>query len=232
MAFPPSIDLTTLGSFTSIVVISLTLSGDNALVIGMATSGLPHRQRRWALVGAVGAAIVIRVFFAGLFAELLYRTDLAGVRVVGGLLLVWIAWKLVVDPPHGATDGTSETEGLLEAIGLIIVADVSMSLDNMLAVASASNGHLWLIAAGLLVSIPLLFVGAALVARVIERYPQIIWIGGALVGWVAGQLVAEEPLLHGLFDFAHAPALVGAVAVVVVLGAAFLRTNGRETVAG
>jgi len=232
MAFPPSIDLTTLGAFTSIVFISLTLSGDNALVIGMATARLPRRQRRWALVGAVGAAIVIRVFFAGLFAALLYRTDLAGVRVVGGLVLVWIAWKLVVDPPHGPTDDTAETEGLLEAIGLIIVADVSMSLDNMLAVASASNGHLWLIAAGLLVSIPLLFVGAALIARFIERYPQIVWLGGALIGWVAGQLVAEEPLLHGLFGFPHAPAVVGGVAVLVVLGAAFVRTNGPDAVAG
>lgn len=218
-------DVSTLSSISSIIFISLSLSGDNALVIGMAAYGLPARQRRVALIGAIAGAIAFRVFFAGLFAVLLYRTDLPGIRLVGGVLLAGIAWKLMVDPPEMDDTEDRDTDRLWEALAIILIADVSMSIDNMLAIASASNGHLWLIVTGLLVSIPLLFTGATVVSRVLERVPQIVWLAGALISWIAGELIAEEPLLNGYLEVAHAPDIVAGITVLGVIGSALFREH-------
>lgn len=228
---PPALpfDVSTLGSISSIVLISLSLSGDNALVIGMAAYGLPAKQRRVVLLGAILGAIAFRVLFAGLFAVLLYRTELPGVRIVGGIVLVWIAWKLVTDPPDMDDTAERDTDGLWEALAIVLLADVSMSIDNMLAIASASNGHLWMIAAGLLVSIPLLFVGATVVSQTIERFPEIVWLAGIVIGWIAGKLIAEEPLLNGYLGFGHVHEIVAGIAVVAVVGGAFLRTRWGPT---
>lgn len=198
MILPLQVDWSVVGAFGSIILIDLVLSGDNAIVIGMAARGLPDRQRRWAIVGGVFGAVALRVFFAVLFAVLLFETGLPGVRLVGGVLLVWIAWRLVVEPPEPEEDG-KEASDLLEAIGIIIVADAVMSLDNMLAVAGASRGELWLIGFGLALSIPLLFIGAAVISRGLNRYPWLVWVGGAVIAWVAGELIVKEPLLSAVF---------------------------------
>lgn len=230
MALIPSVDPATLSAFISIVVISLTMSGDNALVIGMAAHGLRGRQRRWAIALAIFGAIAFRVIFAGIFAILLFRTELIAVRLVGGLLLIWIAWKLIVDPPHEEADGDDkEAGGLMEAITIILVADFSMSLDNMLAVAAASDGKVWLIGFGLLISIPLLFLGATAISRVLDRLPQLIWIGGGIIAYVSGELIAEEPLLRQWFHFPHQIGGVGVAQIggltvlLLVVGIAYLQ---------
>ena len=216
MALLPAIDQATFSAFVSIVLISLTMSGDNALVIGMAAHGLPERQRRWAVALAIFGAIAFRVVFAGLFAILLFRTELLAVRLVGGVVLIWIAWKLVVDPPHGDPGGEEQDAGgLAEAVFIILVADASMSLDNMLAVAAASNGMVWLIGFGLMISIPLLFLGATAISRVLDRFPWLVWVGGAVIAYVSGGLIAEEPLLIRWF---HLPHELGGLALTRVGG--------------
>lgn len=230
MAPALQIDWSLVGAFASIVLIDLVLSADNAVVIGMAARGLPDRQRRYAIIGGVFGAVGLRVFFAVLFAVLLFETKLTGVRLVGGLLLVWIAWKLVNEPPEAEEEG-KEASGFLEAIGIIIAADAVMSLDNMLAVAGASGGELWLIGFGLALSIPLLFVGAALISRVLNDYPWLIWVGGAVIAWVAGELIVKEPLLSSMFHgVGHTGrSLVALLFVVGVLGGSYV-WDRRETV--
>ena len=233
MGLIPTVDPATASAFVSIVLISLTMSGDNALVIGMAAHGLPDRQRRWAVALAIFGAIAFRVVFAGIFAIILFQTELVAVRLVGGVLLVWIAWKLVVDPPHQESGGDgADAGGLMEAIALILVADASMSLDNMLAVAAASDGKVWLIGFGLLISIPLLFLGATAISRVLDSYPWLIWIGGGIIAFVAGELIAEEPLLRRWFTFPHhvagvgVPRLAGLLVLVFVVGVAYAKKRG------
>lgn len=239
MQLIPSVDPAVASAFVSIVLISLTMSGDNALVIGMAAHGLSGRQRRWAISLAIFGAIAFRVVFAGLFAILLFRTELLGVRLVGGLLLIWIAWMLIVNPPHQEDDeDEKDAGGLLEAVAIILVADASMSLDNMLAVAAASNGHVWLIGFGLLISIPLLFLGATAISRVLDRFPNLVWIGGGIVAYVSGELIAEEPLLGRWFDLPHqiggigVPLIGGLLVLLLVVAAAYLqkRSDARTEV--
>lgn len=219
----PEFDISLLGPLLSIIIIDLVLSGDNAVVIGMAARGLNDRHRKWAIIGGVFGAVALRVFFAVVFAILLFETELAGVRLVGGVLLLWIAWKLMIEPPTEEDEEEGrEADQLWEAIAIIIAADAVMSMDNMLAVAGASQGELWLIGLGLALSIPMLFVGAAVISRVLNRFPWLVWIGGGIIAYVGGDLIAEEPLLHGIFT-SHALQLGFAVfTLVVITGASYL----------
>lgn len=228
---PFGIDLGTLSALVSIILLDLILSGDNAVLIGLAVRGLPERQRRLGLVGGVLGAVLLRVFFAGLFAFVLYETTLIGVRLVGGVLLVWIAWKLMVDPPQPDEEevDADEANTLLEAISIIILADAVMSMDNMLAVAAASQGELWLIGFGLALSIPLLFVGAAIVARLLNRFPWLNWVAGGIIAYVAGELIAEEPLLEGVF-YSHNVQLAFVVIVLLATVAVAYLSRGQKLV--
>lgn len=222
-------DFETLGALFSIILIDLILSGDNAVLIGMAVRSLPERQRRLGLIGGVLGAVILRVFFAVIFAVLLYETELIGIRFVGGVLLLWIAWKLMVDPPRPEEEevDADEAGSLFEAIKIIIIADIVMSMDNMLAVAAASLGKLWLILFGLILSIPLLFIGAAIVARLLNQYPWLVWVAGGIIAYVAGELIAEEPLLSMLF-YSHNIQLLFAIAVLLVtIGVAYLSRTDR-----
>lgn len=222
-------DFETLGALFSIILIDLILSGDNAVLIGMAVRSLPERQRRLGLIGGVLGAVILRVFFAVIFAVLLYETELIGIRFVGGVLLLWIAWKLMVDPPRPEEEevDADEAGSLFEAIKIIIIADIVMSMDNMLAVAAASLGKLWLILFGLILSIPLLFIGAAIVSRLLNQYPWLVWVAGGIIAYVAGELIAEEPLLSMLF-YSHNIQLLFAIAVLLVtIGVAYLSRTDR-----
>lgn len=225
------IEIELITAFASIVIIDLVLSADNAVVIGMAARGLPDRHRRLAIVGGAAGAVLLRIFFAVLFAVLLFETGLEGVRFVGGALLLWIAWKLMIEPPHEEeVDDDKEASGLLEAIGIIIVADAVMSMDNMLAVAGASRGELWLIAFGLILSIPLLFVGAAIISQVLNQYPWLVWVGGGVIAYVGGELIAKEPLLGSVFSAHIYQTGFAVLTFVVVVGASYLYANMGEDV--
>jgi YjbE family integral membrane protein len=174
-----------------IVFINVLLSGDNALVIAMACRGLPQHQRNWGIVIGVGAAALLRIFFTVIFASLMLLPYL---KLVGGAALLYIAAKLVV-PEDPDTSEIEATAHLWRAVVLVVIADLVMSFDNVVAIAAAARGDFLLLAIGLAISIPLLVVGAALIAAAIDRFPFLIWAGAALLGWIAGQAMATDPAL-------------------------------------
>ncbi|MBI5167612.1 MAG: TerC family protein [candidate division NC10 bacterium] len=177
----------------SIVLIDLSLAGDNALVIGMAVRTLPRRQKRLGIFFGTLGAIALRVTFTFIIAQLLMIPLL---QALGGLILVWIALRLLRQNPGGegkVREGTT----LAEAIRIIILADIIMSLDNMLAIAAASHGNLFLLIFGLGLSIPILMVGAAFISWLMNKYPWLVLLGGAILGWVAGEMLVKDRIVHG-----------------------------------
>ena len=174
-----------------IIGIDIVLAGDNAVVIAMACRMLPPKQRMMGILLGAGVAILLRVVFTLVVQQLL---DVPLLKLAGGCLLVWIALKLVTahDPEdHDVKSGTS----LWEAVRIIAIADIVMSLDNVLAIAAAAHGDPLLIVLGLALSVPLVVGGATLITSLLVRFPMLIWGGAALLGWVAGELIATEPLL-------------------------------------
>ncbi len=205
-------------SLLGIVLVDLVLSGDNAVIIGMAVRGLPRPLREQAiLVGTLGA-VGLRVTFTILAALLLTVPYL---RAAGGLLLFWIAAKLL--RPEAAGGGGRGANGFWSAVGLIILADFTLSLDNILAVAAASGGDLGLLVIGLLVSIPVLMLGANLVAALLDRLPWLLLLGALVIVWAGARLLVHDPWVHTLL----APSLWQAMAFGLVLVAVFLRGDLR-----
>ena len=190
-----------------IVWIDLLLSGDNAVVIAMACRSLPEEQRRWGIILGAGAAVLLRIVFAALIVQLL---ALPYVHVIGGVLLLWIAVQLALDE-HAKHKVKSRTT-LLGAVATIVIADGVMSLDNVVAIAGASRGSLELMIFGLLLSVPLIVFGSTLLLKLLDRFPIIAWGGAALLGWIAGEMIAAEPFVDRWLDegalapwFAKAP---------------------------
>lgn len=181
-----------LGALLTIIVIDLVLSGDNAVVIGMAAQRLPPEQRRKAILFGGGAAIALRIAFT-ILAALLLQIPL--LMAVGGVLLLWIALRLVLPASHAA-ESVASSGSLGQAVRTIVLADVVMSLDNMVAVAGASHGHVWLLLFGLCLSIPILLVGSSFVARLIDRFPWINYVGAAILVHTAMEMVVGDELLH------------------------------------
>lgn len=179
-----------------IIGIDIVLAGDNAVVIAMACRMLPPKQRMMGILLGAGVAIVLRILFTLVVQQML---DVPLLKLVGGFLLVWIALKLVIasDPEdHNVKSGTS----LWEAVRIIAIADIVMSLDNVLAIAAAAHGDPLLIIFGLALSVPLVVGGATAITALLVRYPILIWAGAALLGWVAGELIATEPLLADIMQ--------------------------------
>lgn len=184
-----------LWALASVMVIDLVLAGDNALVVGMAASGLESRQRRRAIVWGIVIATVLRIAFAGAALHLL---EIIGLTLAGGILLLWVAWKLfreiyAMHRPAAGHDAAVGPPGktLLQACLQIALADVSMSLDNVLAVAGAARGSFEILAAGLIVSVALMGVASEYIARLLARYPWISWIGLAIVTFVALRMIYD-----------------------------------------
>lgn len=171
-----------------IVLIDLVLAGDNALVIALAVRSLPPRQQLWGRLWGTAGAVGLRVLFIGMITYLLQVPFL---QVVGGLLLVWIAIKLV-RPMASSGEHVREGTTLREAISIIIVADVAMSLDNVIAIAAAAKGDMPLVIFGLLLSIPLVVWGSGLLARLMNRFRWIIWVGGGVLGYVAVEMIFHD----------------------------------------
>jgi len=174
-----------------IIWINVLLSGDNALVIAMACRGLAPRQRLWGMVIGAGIAVVLLIAFTGIVAKLMVLPYL---KLVGGIALLLIAAKLLVPEEEGGdvTAGTS----LWHAIRIVVIADIVMSLDNVIAVAAAANGQLPLLILGLAISIPMIIAGAALIMMVLDRFPILVWLGATLLGWIAGDVIDTDPALH------------------------------------
>jgi YjbE family integral membrane protein len=177
--------------------INVLLSGDNALVIAMACRGLHGRRRFWGMVFGASVAVGLRIAFTGIVATLM---ALAFLKLVGGLALLVIAAKLLV--PDDENDEIAAGTTLWQAVRIVVIADIIMSLDNVIAVAAAADGQLSLLVLGLAISIPLIIAGAALIMVMLDRFPMLIFIGAILLGWVAGDVIATdpavEPFLHQL----------------------------------
>lgn len=173
--------------------LNMLLSGDNAVVIALAVRTLPRRQRLLSQLGGTVGAVVLRLSFVGVISLLLRVPYL---RLAGGLLLIWIAFKLV-RPVDEATGGTHHGASFWESVWIIVVADITMSLDNVLAVAAAAHGDMLLVALGIGMSVPIVVWGSGALAGLMNRYPWIIWAGGGLLGYVAGDMILEDPAVMG-----------------------------------
>ncbi len=171
-----------------IIWINILLSGDNALVIALACRGLDPRQRLWGMVFGAGAAVVLRIIFTSIVATLM---ALPYLKLLGGLALIVIAAKLLV--PEDEEGDVESASHLWHAIQIVVVADIVMSLDNVIAIAAAANGSLPLLILGLAISVPLIVAGAALIMALLTRLPILVWLGAALLGWIAGDVIATDP---------------------------------------
>lgn len=214
-------------SLLQILLLDLLLGGDNAVVIAMACRQLPPQRRRQAIWGGMAGAVILRIallFFA------MHLLALPWLKLVAGALLVWIGIRLIAVPepePH-SVKGSAH---LWAAIKTIVVADAVMSLDNVLAVAAAGQGNLYLVAGGVLLSIPLILLGSRLVLALMDRFPAVVTLGGGLIGWVAVNLALSDPVVApwappvGLLSyFASA---IGALLVMGV-GAVMAHYEGRR----
>ena len=218
-----------------IMGINILLSGDNAVVIAIACRSLPENKRFIGITLGVAVAIVLRLIFTIGLTQLIH---LPWVKGAGGLLLLWIAVQLLIDS-DGDGGEIKSSKTLTGAIWTIALADVVMSLDNVLAIAGAAHGKPWLIFAGLAMSIPLIVGGATLITHLLTRYPILVWAGAALLGWVAGELIAGEWGLDGFFSaiasatglspgqWHVACALAGAAFVVLTGGAIMARRRNK-----
>ena len=214
-----------------IIWINIILSGDNAVVIALAARSLPPAQQKKAIVFGSGAAVVLRILLTVVAAELL---ALPYLQVVGGCLLLWIGVQLLGDEEEGGGDAKNY-DSLLAAVRTILIADLVMSLDNVIAVAAAARGDMVLLILGLAISIPLVVFGASMMVKLMERFPFIITVGAALIGWVAGEtligdvvlkgVVAAAPWLHYVAPAACALFVVGLGKMLVSRGRARQATN-------
>jgi YjbE family integral membrane protein len=185
-------------ALAQVVMIDVALAGDNAVVVGMAVAGLPARQQRPAILLGIGGATAIRIALGAVALQLL---ALIGLLLAGGVLLLWVCWKMFRElrRPHGSAAAGSGTKTLRQAMLQIILADLSMSLDNVLAVAGAAHGSTWVLIAGLLLSVALMGLAAQLIARLLQRQRWIAWVGLLIVLYVAVTMI-----WHGSHEVAGA----------------------------
>jgi YjbE family integral membrane protein len=216
-----------------IVLINLLLSGDTAVVIALACRGLPPRQRAWGMAIGAGTAATLLVVFAILVAPLL---SLAYVKLVGGVALLYIAIKLVVSDETGRD--IEAADQIWRVVRTIALADIVLSLDNIIAVAAVARGDIALLVIALGVSIPILLAGAAVISALLDRFPLLVWAGAALLGWIAGDIIATDSAVAGklIADFGEglarqvsfAASAAGAIFVIVV--AALLKTRANKSI--
>jgi YjbE family integral membrane protein len=211
----------------SIVLIDLLLAGDNALVIALAVRGLPRQQRRWGIVCGAALAVVLRISLTLAAARLL---TLPFLKLAGGVLVLWIALKVLVDVSE-APDAAPASHRLLKAIWYITAADLTMSVDNILAIAGASNGNLALIVFGLGLSIPVVVFSSNLLSKLMDRFPVLVYLGVAILARVAADMILSDPFVES--HWRQSPAvryLIDAVFIVgvLVLGTHLARARQRD----
>ncbi|WP_299744931.1 TerC family protein [uncultured Rossellomorea sp.] len=183
-----------------IIAIDIILSGDNAIVIAMATRGLPKEHQNRAIFWGTAGAVILRIFFAAI---IVYLLKIPYVHLIGGVLLLWIAYKVLVEGEEEAN--IKSHTGLRQAITTIIIADAVMSLDNVVAVAGAAHGHIGMIALGVFISIPIMIFGSKAIVRVLEKYRWIAYLGAGILAFTAGEMIVrDEKFLH-LLNIHHGP---------------------------
>jgi YjbE family integral membrane protein len=202
--------------FLSIVLIDLVLAGDNAVVIALAVKSLHGKQRRTGIIFGAGAAVALRVVLTFFVAQLL---QISFVKLIGGILILWIAVKLFIE---GAPEDKYQKEATTfwQAIRVIVIADLIMSTDNILAVAGACKGNFFLLLFGLALSIPFVVFTSSLLSILMDKYPIIVWIGAAVLGRVGGEMIITDPWVVGKLapskTLQYACEIIGAVGVIVV----------------
>jgi YjbE family integral membrane protein len=212
-----------------IIWVNALLSGDNALVIALACRNLHGRQRWIGMTLGAALAVVLRIVFTIFIVELL---QIPFLKVGAGLILLWIAVKLIADTHDSDENSIEAGETLFYAVRSVIIADVAMSIDNVLAISAIATGNITLLIIGVAISIPFVVAGATLIMNILAKFPILIWAGGALLGWVSGTMIAEEPDLTALLS--SVPRLdvtLGIACALLVLGVAWaMRQRTHNTV--
>lgn len=181
-----------------IIAIDIVLSGDNAVVIAMATRNLPKEQRNKAIVWGTAGAVGLRILFAILIVWLL---KIPFVNLIGGLLLLWIAFKVLVGEED--TANVSASNSFMKAIGTIILADAVMSLDNVVAVAGAADGHILMLGLGVAISIPIMIYGSVFIVKAMDKYAWIAYVGSGILSWTAGEMILREEHVHDILNITN-----------------------------
>lgn len=212
-----------LSALLAIVVIDLVLAGDNAIVIGLAARNLPKHQQKKAIFFGTFGAIILRIAAT---VGVVWLLKIPGLLVIGGLLLIWIAYKLLTEE-KGEEDIKASTS-LWAAVRTIIIADAAMGIDNVLAIAGAANGHILTVIIGLLISIPIVVWGSTLILKWMERFPVIITIGAGVLAWTASKMIASEPMFETFFanDFIKYGFEIFVIAAVIIT--ANLKKRGSQ----
>lgn len=212
-----------------IIWINIILSGDNAVVIALAARSLPEHQQKKAILFGSAAAVVLRILLTIVAAKLL---QLSFLQVVGGILLLWIGVQLLSESDEDGGGHAKETSGLMAAVRTILIADLVMSLDNVIAVAAAAKGNEVLLLLGLAISIPLVIFGSTLMIKLMERFPIIITLGAALIGWVGGETIVSDVALAEVAKanpWLHYVAAAAGAAMVVAVGRALQKRNSTAS---
>jgi len=214
-------------ALAAIVVIDLVLAGDNAIVIALAARNLPKLHQRKAILWGTLGAVVVRT---SLTVAVLWLLQVPGLMLAGGALLVWIAYRLLTGDDGGREHDVAPAASFWAAMRTIVIADAVMGLDNVLAVAGAAHGSILLVVLGLLISIPIVVWGSTLILHWLERFPSLLYVGGAVLAWTAVKMITGEPFLEEFFE--ERRGLVNALYVLVVggtLGSAWLRNRRAIT---
>lgn len=212
----------------TIIAIDIVLSGDNAIVIAMATRKLPKKQQNKAILFGTAGAVFLRILFAAI---IVYLLKLPYVHLVGGLLLLWIAYQLLVEQEDTSSNTTIQaSNSLFRAFTTIIMADVVMSLDNVVAVAGAAKGHVGLIVIGVMISIPIMIFGSKLIVRVMDKYPWISYVGAGILAWTAGEMITQDSLIINLFSLDRTLEIYGVIVfiTIAVLGLGYVKNRKSE----
>jgi YjbE family integral membrane protein len=205
-----------------VIWVNILLSGDNAVVIALACRGLPPRERLWGMIVGAGFASVLLIVFTGLVSMLM---TLPYLKLAGALALFWIAIKLLAPQAHDEEDTPEATADLWRAVRIVVIADIVMSLDNVIAVAAVAKGQYVLLTLGLAVSIPMVIAGSAIILALLERFPILVWGGAAILGWVAGDIFASDPVVLEVFsNFPPAQVDLAAqvIGAIVVVGSGYV----------
>jgi YjbE family integral membrane protein len=206
----------------AVVMIDLVLAGDNAIVIGMAARNVPVEHRQKAIFLGMGGAILVRIMATS---GVVYLLQIPGLLLAGGVLLIWIAYKLLAED-QGNRHEIDAKDSLLAAVRTIVIADAVMGIDNVLGVAGAAHGSILLVVLGLLISVPIIIWGSTFFIKCVEKYPLVIYAGAGILAWTAAKMIVGEPLLDVVFKpFPAMQWLVMAAAVAGVLGSGWLRNR-------
>jgi len=217
-----------LSALFAIVIIDLVLAGDNAIVIALAARNLPPELRTRAIVWGTGGAIFVRTLMTLIVVWLL---KIPGLLLAGGLLLLWIAYKLLIDSGGGSEHHIDSGANFWGAMKTIVIADAVMGLDNVLAVAGAAHGSFTLVVLGLLISIPIMIAGSQIILKYVQKFPVIVYIGSGVLVWTAAKMISHEPLVSTYFAaLGYYIWLVYAVLIGGVLYAGYSRNKASKTV--